>query len=80
MKAAPAPAQSRWQLCVEEDLTDDLGAVAVITAAIAASQNTSRDRFVVRSIKKVNRSTWREPELEEEIDEKLYDYCKRKCI
>ena len=42
--AASAPAQ-------EEDLTDDLELVAVITAAIAAaSENESADGFVVRSI------------------------------
>ena len=47
-KAAPA----------EENLVDDLELVAVISAAIAASENTSTDSFVVRSIKKVNRSKW----------------------
>ena len=56
-KAAPAPAPV--QAPAEEDLTDDLELVAVISAAIAASENTSTDSFVVRSIKKVNRSTWR---------------------
>lgn len=54
VKAAPAPVVET----VEEDLTDDLELVAVITAAIAASQQTSTDGFVVRSIKKVNRSKW----------------------
>ncbi|MDO4323824.1 MAG: OadG family protein [Lachnospiraceae bacterium] len=49
--AAPAPAE-------EEDLTDDLELVAVITAAIAASENTSSDGFVVRSIKKANKRNW----------------------
>lgn len=34
------------------DLTDDLELVAVITAAVAASMNTSVDNLVVRSIKK----------------------------
>ena len=39
-----------------EDLTDDLELVAVIAAAIAASQNAvSTDGFVVRSIRKVRR-------------------------
>lgn len=42
---------------VEE--TDDLELVAVIAAAIAAAENTSTDSFVVRSIKKVNKSKWR---------------------
>lgn len=42
----------------EEVLTDDTELVAVIAAAIAASENTSTDSFVVRSIKKVNKSRW----------------------
>lgn len=54
VKAAPAPVAE----IQEEDLTDDLELVAVITAAIAASQQTSADGFVVRSIKKANRSKW----------------------
>ena len=56
--AAPAPAPAVPAAPVEEDLTDDLELVAVISAAIAASENTSTDSFVVRSIKKVNRSKW----------------------
>jgi len=35
---------------VEENLVDDLELVAVITAAIAASENASADGLVVRSI------------------------------
>ena len=50
-KAAPVAAAP-----VQE--TDDLELVAVITAAIAASENTSTDGFVVRSIKKANRRNW----------------------
>ncbi|MBS6195604.1 MAG: OadG family protein [Clostridiales bacterium] len=60
-KAAPAPKAApvpKAEPVVEEDLTDDLELVAVISAAIAASENTSTDSFVVRSIKKVNRSKW----------------------
>ena len=57
-KAAPAPAPAVPAAPVEEELTDDLELVAVISAAIAASENTSTDSFVVRSIKKVNRSKW----------------------
>lgn len=53
-KAAPAPAAP----VVEEELVDDLELVAVIAAAIAAAENTSTDSFVVRSIRKVNRSKW----------------------
>lgn len=37
---------------VEEDIVDDLEVIAVISAAIAASMNTSTDGFVVRSIKR----------------------------
>lgn len=42
----------------EEELVDDGELVAVIAAAIAASENTSTDGFVVRSIKKANRKKW----------------------
>ena len=56
-KVAPAPAPKAAP-AAEENLVDDLELVAVISAAIAASENTSTDSFVVRSIKKVNRSKW----------------------
>lgn len=55
---APAPVAAAPAAVVEEDLTDDLELVAVITAAIAASENTSSDGFVVRSIKKANKRNW----------------------
>lgn len=42
----------------EEELADDEELAAVIAAAIAASENTSTDGFVVRSIKKVNKQNW----------------------
>lgn len=42
----------------EEELSDDLELVAVITAAIAASAGTSTDGFVVRSIIRSNNSKW----------------------
>ena len=35
-----------------ENLTDDYELIAVIAAAIAASENTSTDSFVVRSIRR----------------------------
>lgn len=63
-KSAPAPAPAPTAVPApapvveEEDLTDDLELVAVITAAIAASENTSSDGFVVRSIKKANKRNW----------------------
>lgn len=61
-KNAPAPAPAAVPVPApvveEEDLTDDLELVAVITAAIAASENTSSDGFVVRSIKKANKRNW----------------------
>lgn len=56
--AKPAPAPVKAAPAAEENLVDDLELVAVISAAIAASENTSTDSFVVRSIKKVNRSKW----------------------
>ena len=64
--AAPAPAPAPApvpaapvQEAAAEDLTNDLELVAVITAAIAASEQTSGDGFIVRSIKKANRRNWR---------------------
>ena len=57
-KPAASAAAPKAAPVVEEDLTDDLELVAVISAAIAASENTSTDSFVVRSIKKVNRNKW----------------------
>lgn len=47
-KAADAPASS--EPVTEENLTDDTELVAVIAAAIAASEGTSTSGFVVRSI------------------------------
>lgn len=54
----PAPAPVPVPAAEEEDVTDDAELVAVIAAAIAAAENTSTDGFVVRSIKKVNKSRW----------------------
>lgn len=58
-EAAATPAASTQEavapvVAEEEDLADDLELVAVITAAIAASEGTSTDGLVVRSIRKVN--------------------------
>lgn len=50
--AAPAPTP------VVEEVQDDTELIAVIAAAIAASEGTSTDGFVVRSIRKVNRKKW----------------------
>lgn len=52
--AAPAPVLPE----AEEDVTDDLELVAVISAAIAAAEGTSTEGFQVRSIKRVRRSNW----------------------
>ncbi len=43
----------------EEELVDDLELVAVITAAIAASQGGSSDGFVVRSIRRRTQNKWK---------------------
>lgn len=45
-----APVQAAAPAVAEENLADDLELVAVISAAIAASEGTSTDSFVVRSI------------------------------
>lgn len=55
-KAEEAPALAIAQSeAADEDFADDLELVAVISAAIAAYENTSGDSFVVRSIKKSNK-------------------------
>lgn len=51
---APAPAIAQSE-AADEEFADDLELVAVISAAIAAYENTSGDSFVVRSIKKSNK-------------------------
>ena len=61
VKAAPAPAPAPVPAAVEEsvDETDDLELVAVISAAIAASEDVPADGFVVRSIRRRGRkSNW----------------------
>lgn len=55
--AAAVPAAAEEE--PEEELTDDLELVAVITAAIAASEGTSADGLVVRSIKRAGTSKWK---------------------
>ena len=54
--AAPAPVAAPVAEPAVENVTDDGELIAVIAAAIAASEGkTSTDGFVVRSIRKVNR-------------------------
>ncbi len=43
----------------DDNLVDDLELVAVITAAIAASENTSADGLVVRSIRRASAGKWK---------------------
>ena len=64
-KAAPeevrvpaAPAATVIPEAVEEEVVDDGELIAVIAAAIAASENTSTDSFVVRSIRKSTKRNW----------------------
>lgn len=58
--AASAPVVAPVEETVEEeDLSDDLELVAVITAAIAASEGTSTEGFVVRSIKRAPSAKWK---------------------
>lgn len=56
---SPAPVPAAAPVEEEEELVDDLELVAVITAAIAASQNTSADGLVVRSIKRKSGAKWK---------------------
>ena len=56
---APAPVQMAAEPEEEENLADDLELVAVITAAIAASEDVPADGLVVRSIKRAPVSKWK---------------------
>ncbi len=57
---APAPVPAAAPAAEAADETDDLELVAVITAAIAASEQAPADGFVVRSIRRRGRkSNWR---------------------
>lgn len=58
VKAAPAPAAAAAPAPAEEEEVDDSELIAVIAAAIAASENTSADGFVVRSIRKSTKRNW----------------------
>ena len=55
-QAKPAPVVAVPE--VEEEEVDDGELIAVIAAAIAASENTSTDSFVVRSIRKSKKGNW----------------------
>lgn len=58
--AAPAaPAPKAAPAAVPEAAADDSELIAVIAAAIAASEGTSTDGFVVRSIKRRKTNKWR---------------------
>lgn len=57
--AVPAAPEMPAAAAEEEELADDGALVAVIAAAIAASENTSTDSFVVRSIRKSKKRNWR---------------------
>ncbi len=57
--AAPVATPVVAEASETEDLTSDLELVAVIAAAIAASEGqTTTDGFVVRSIRKANKNKW----------------------
>ncbi|MGN0204921.1 MAG: OadG family transporter subunit [Coprococcus sp.] len=51
-------AEEEKDMAEEENVTDDLALVAVITAALAASLATSPDKLVVRSIRRKNMNRW----------------------
>ena len=58
LKETPAPAPAAVEVIPEE--TDDLELIAVISAAIAASEQAPADGFVVRSIRRRGRkSNWK---------------------
>lgn len=61
-KTAEAVAEKKAEIPAveaEEDMTDDLELVAVITAAIASAEGTSADGVVIRSIKRADNAKWK---------------------
>ena len=58
IQEAPKP-QVAVATVEEEDVTDDLELVAVISAANAAAEGTSADGVVIRSIKRAKNGTWK---------------------
>ncbi len=59
VESAPEQAPVVQQIAAKEELSDDTELVAVIAAAIAAYEGAaSTDGFVVRSIRKSNKSKW----------------------
>lgn len=58
-EVVPALKEEVLNVDYEKELVDDLELVAVITAAIAASENTSIDGLVVRSIKRAKAANWK---------------------
>lgn len=57
--SAKVPAAAAAAQESEEELVDDLELVAVITAAIAASEGVPADGFIVRSIKRSAQNKWK---------------------
>ncbi|WP_105616089.1 OadG family transporter subunit [Vallitalea okinawensis] len=59
---------------VQSNQEDELELVAVITAAIAASMNTTSDKLVVKSLRRVssNKSAWNATGRHENIHNNLY--------
>ena len=56
--AGPVKQEVPVEVPVEKELVDDLELIAVITAAIAASEGKDSRQYIVRSIKKVHRNQW----------------------
>ena len=56
--AEPVKQEVPVEVPVEKELVDDLELIAVITAAIAASEGKDPRQYIVRSIKKVHRNQW----------------------
>ena len=59
LKTKPSASAKPKTPAPEENLADDLELVAVITAAIAASEGTPADGLVVRSIRRAPGNKWK---------------------
>lgn len=64
------PLKAETEVIEKDNQNDDLELIAVITATIAESMNTSTDKLVVRSFHKV--SSWNKEAIYEQQNNSLY--------
>ena len=71
--AAPEPAAEERTEEIAEEITDDAELIAVLTAAVAASLNTSTYNLQIKSYRRVDnkKSAWNKAGIRETIDNRF---------